>query len=110
METQTPTFKLLKITNHDGTVNHVPLNRTNLNFYTEKKNSISHQKREKYLIEEVNLSLDEAVKLGVSEAVQTKFPPKQRKDPNADLIAALTQQNQLLMQMLADKQETPKKK
>ena len=45
METQTPTFKLLKITNHDGTVNHVPLNRTNLNFTQKRKRPFTSKKK-----------------------------------------------------------------
>ncbi len=108
-QTQEPTFRMLKITSYKGVVNYVPLNRDNKEYYHRKKTALTGEKREKQKIEEVTLSLDEAVELGISEAHQIKFPMRKKKDPNADLIAALSEQNKLLMQMLADKQETKTK-
>lgn len=98
-----PTFKQLKITETNGSVKYVPLNPITKQHYTEHSKWLSKEKKEKYKVEEVELSLDEAVKIGISEAIQTKFPPKQRNQNDADssIVAMLLKQNQELAERLA---------
>lgn len=104
--TKEPTFKVLLITQPDGTSKHVPLNRENKQHYTEYGTWLTKAKQEKYKVEEVELTLDEAVAIGMSEAIQIKYPPKQAKQQNNDFMATLIEQNKLLMQLLSQREET----
>lgn len=102
-----PTFKQLKITQPNGSVKYVPLNPMTKQHYTEHSKWISPAKREKYKVEEVELSLDEAVEIGISEAIQVKFPPKKKSNTNSSdaLVALLAEQmaaNKAKDDMLAD--------
>lgn len=111
--TQLPKFTLLKITDYKGVVNHIPNNRSNRAFHEEKKQALNKDKREKYTIETVELSCEEAAKLGVAEAYEALHPPKKKGQQNNDLMATLIEQNKMLMQLLAKSQEettTPKTK
>lgn len=105
-------FKRLKVTNYDGVVNYMPFNKINLDFHKGRKARIlDKSKREKYLVEEVNLTIDEAVELGISEAIQVKYPPAKRKQQtdNSDVVAMLLAQNAKLMGMLEDKKQSKTK-
>jgi hypothetical protein len=101
-ETKEPTFKRLKITDTRGNVNYVPLNKQNEKFYTEHKSKLTSEKREKFKIEEVELSLQEASDMGIYEAYEILHPPK-KKGQNNDLsvVDLLMKQNQTLMERLA---------
>jgi hypothetical protein len=108
--TQTPTFTLLKITDYKGVVNYIPLNNANRTFHEEKKRALNKDKREKYLIEQVTLSVEEAAAIGWAEAHQVLHPPTRKGQQSNDLMAVLGEQNKMLMQMLAEKTETKTKK
>lgn len=112
METQEPTFKILHITFPNGTTNTVPLNRENKKHYTEYGTWLTKDKREKYKVEERELTLDEAVALGISEAIQIKFPPvkKASQGSNDDVMKMLVAQNAKLMEMLEEKNKQTQKK
>jgi hypothetical protein len=111
-------LKVLKITKHSGTkkenINYIPLNKVNVEFHKEFKRSLNEEKREKYLIEEVVLSVEEAAELGFSEAIQFLNPPTKsntKKESNS-INELLMKQNQELMERLAvleSKQEKTKK-
>lgn len=100
----TGTYKALKITRPNGSVNYHPDNKTNLRFHTEKKRSLSREKKEKYLIEQVKLTLEEAAELGFDEAKVILNPPKAKKqiDTN-EMFAQLLEQNQQLINALASR-------
>ena len=108
--TPTPTFKLLKITNAHGVVNYIPDNRMNRNHHDTFKKALSKEKREKYQIEEVLLSTQEASDLGVAEAYYILHPPakKQQAQNNSgsdELIKLLGSQieaNQKKDEMIAN--------
>ena len=111
-------LKVLKITKHLGTkkenISYVPLNKINLQFHNEFKRSLSEEKREKYLVDEVTLSVEEAAELGFSEAIQVLNPHKasQTKKETGNINEMLMKQNQQLMERLAvleSKTETKKK-
>ena len=117
-ETNVPTFKLLKITNAHGVVNYIPDNRMNRNHHETFKKALSKEKREKYLIEEVILDVNEASDLGVAEAYYILNPPakKQAAQNNSNdsaVMKMLMEQNQMLMERLAviesQNPKTPKK-
>ena len=74
-----PTFKLLKITNAHGVVNYIPDNRMNRNHHETFKKALSKEKREKYLIEDVVLDVNEAAALGVAEAYYILNPPAKKQ-------------------------------
>ena len=111
---------LLKITRVDGTIDHVPNNRLNRNLHNDYRNALSAEKQQKYKIEPVELSIEEAAKLGVKEAHEVINPPKKKStqagnDLMAQLLAAQVESNRLMKARLdameADKaNETPKKK
>jgi hypothetical protein len=100
-------LKVLRITKHKGTnketVNYVPINKVNIEFHNEFKRSLNEEKREKYIIEEVVLSVDEAAEFGFSEAIQFLNPPKTRNTPkeSSSINEMLMKQNQELMERLA---------
>jgi hypothetical protein len=109
METN-PTFKQLKITNSHGIVNYVPNNKTNFNHHEAHKRALSKEKRDKYLIEEVELSVEQAAEIGIAEAYNILNPPakkaaqqaaQQAAGNNDSIIKMLMEQNQLLMERLA---------
>jgi hypothetical protein len=111
-------LKVLKITKHSGTkkenISYVPFNKVNVNFHKEFKSSLSEEKREKYLVEEVVLSVEEAAELGFSEAIQVLNPHKasNTKKETSNINELLMKQNQELMERLAvleSKTETKKK-
>jgi len=111
-------LKVLKITKHSGTkkenISYVPFNKVNVNFHNEHKSALSEEKREKYLIDEVTFSVQEAAELGFSEAIQFLNPPKasNTKKETSNINELLMNQNQSLMERLAvleSKQEKPKK-
>jgi hypothetical protein len=117
-ETNVPTFKLLKITNAHGVVNYIPDNRMNRNHHETFKKALSKEKREKYLIEEVILYVNEASDLGVAEAYYILNPPAKKQAANASgtsdaVMKMLMEQNQMLMERLAviesQNPKTPKK-
>lgn len=95
-------LKVLKVTLPRGTTQFIPFNTANLTHHQQKKRFCSREKQEKYLIEEVTLSWEEAAELGFSEAIQKLSPPKKTEaqqtnetlaallKQNAELIAALT--------------------
>jgi hypothetical protein len=113
-ETNVPTFKLLKITNAHGVVNYIPDNRMNRNHHETFKKALSKEKREKYLIEEVVLTTEEASDLGVAEAYYILNPPAKKQAANASgtsdvVMKMLMEQNQMLMERLAViESQTPK--
>jgi antitoxin component HigA of HigAB toxin-antitoxin module len=105
METN-PTFKQLKITNSHGIVNYIPNNKTNFNHHETHKRALSKEKRDKYLIEEVELSVEQAAEIGIAEAYNILNPPakkaaQQAAGNNDSIIKMLMEQNQLLMERLA---------
>jgi len=108
--TQLPTFTLLKITHYSGVTNYIPNNNANRIFHEEKKRALNKDKREKYLIETVELSCEEAAKIGWAEAHQVLHPPTKKSQQGNDLMAVLVEQNKMLMQLLSEKQETKTKK
>ena len=113
METNPTLFKLLKITNVRGEVNYFPLNRTNKQFHETYKRSLNSEKREKYKVEEVELTTEEAAALGIGEAHAILYPPTRKGQPNAannNIMEMLIAQNAKLMEMLEAKNETPKPK
>jgi len=106
-------------------VNYFPLNRTNKQIHETYKRSLLYEKRDKYKVEEVNLTVEEAAAVGVAEAYQILNPPKNKKqiansqnDMMAQLLqqnAEMAQQNQQLMNiilqgMAAKEETTPKTK
>ena len=103
--TTEPKFKLLKITNAHGVVNYIPDNRMNRNHHETFKKALSKEKREKYLIEDVVLDVNEASDLGVAEAYYILNPPakKQTQTGGTDsaVMKMLMEQNQMLMERLA---------
>lgn len=111
---------LLKITRVDGTIDHVPNNRLNRNLHNDYRNALSAEKQQKYKIEPVELSIEEAAKLGVLEAHAAINPTKKKAnqasaDTLAQLLEAQLESNRLMQARLdlmeADKvNETPKKK
>jgi hypothetical protein len=113
-ETNAPTFKLLKITNAHGVVNYIPDNRMNRNHHETFKKALSKEKREKYLIEEVILDVNEASDLGVAEAYYILNPPAKKQVANQSgtsdaVVKMLMEQNQMLMERLAViESQTPK--
>ena len=113
METNPTLFKLLKITNVRNEVNYFPLNRTNKQFHETYKRSLSNEKREKYKVEEVELTTEQAAELGVAEAHSILYPPTRKGQPNAantNIMEMLIAQNAKLMEMLESKNETIKPK
>lgn len=102
--TQTKKYKLLLITDARGNEKHVPLNKTNKDFYTAYKSTLSKDKREKYKIEEVEMTAEEAAAIGVAEA-HAELYPVQRKgqvsQQSNDIVAMLLKQNQELAERLA---------
>jgi len=117
-ETNVSTFKLLKITNAHGVLNYIPDNRMNRNHHETFKKALSKEKREKYLIEEVILDVNEAAALGVAEAYYILNPPAKKQGANASgtsdaVMKMLMEQNQMLMERLAviesQNPKTPKK-
>jgi hypothetical protein len=103
-EQKEPTFKRLKITNHNGDVNYIPLNKMNKRYHEERLRKVSFEKRAKCKIEEVELSLDEAVELGVSEAIQIKTPPRKRKQAaDTEMLTMMLQQQMQLNQQLSER-------
>ena len=103
---------LLKITRVDGTVDHVPNNRLNLKLHNDYRNALSAEKQQKYKIEPVELSIEEAAKLGVLEAHAIINPPKKKttqagNDLMAQLLAAQVESNRL-MQLRLDAMEADK--
>jgi hypothetical protein len=109
------TFKLLKITRVDGSIDHVPNNRLNLKLHNEYRNALSKEKQEKYKIEPVELDVEEAAKIGVQEAHAILHPTKKKStqasaDTLAQLLEAQLESNRLMQNRLdameADK--TPK--
>ena len=113
-ETNVPTFKLLKITNAHGVVNYIPDNRMNRTHHETFKKALSKEKREKYLIEEVLLTTEEASDLGVAEAYYILNPPAkkqvaQNNGGDSAVMKMLMEQNQMLMERLAViESQTPK--
>jgi hypothetical protein len=113
-ETNAPTFKLLKITNAHGVVNYIPDNRMNRTHHETFKKALSKEKREKYLIEDVVLDVNEAAALGVAEAYYILNPPAKKQAANASgtsdaVMKMLMEQNQMLMERLAViESQTPK--
>jgi hypothetical protein len=120
-------IKLLKITRVDGTIDHVPNNRLNLKLHNDYRSALSSEKQAKYKIESVELSIEDAAKLGVLEAHAAINPTKKRAnqasaDTLAQLLEAQLESNRLMQARLdmmeADKvittatpiSETPKKK
>jgi hypothetical protein len=113
METNPTLFKLLKITNVRNEVNYFPLNRTNKQFHETYNRSLSNEKREKYKVEEVELTTEQAAELGVAEAHSILYPPTRKGQPNAantNIMEMLIAQNAKLMEMLEAKNETTKPK
>jgi hypothetical protein len=111
-ETKEPTFKRLKITGTKGEINYVPFNQQNVKFYTEHKAKLTPEKREKFKIEEVELSLEEAAEMGIYEAYEILHPPKKKGQSNElSVVDLLMKQNQTLMERLAvlEKGNEPKK-
>ena len=112
--TTEPKFKLLKITNAHGVVNYIPDNRMNRNHHETFKKALSKEKREKYLIEEVILDVNEASDLGVAEAYYILNPPAkkqvaQNNGGDSAVMKMLMEQNQMLMERLAViESQTPK--
>ena len=108
-------LKVLKITKHLGSkkenISYIPLNKVNTDFHNEVKRSLSDEKREKYLIEEVTLSVEEAAELGFSEAIQTLNPHKasKTKKETGSINELLMKQNQDLMERLAVLESKAKK-
>jgi len=99
-------FKLLKITNAHGVENYIPDNRQNRNHHETYKKALSKEKREKYLIETVELTTEQAADLGVAEAYYILHPPikkgAQQVVSNSDaIVKMLMEQNQTLMERLA---------
>lgn len=111
-------FKLLKITDTKGNCNYVPFNNSNVQFYREHKQKLTREKQEKFSIEEVELSVEEAAAIGVFEAHQILNPPKKRGEASQqsnDIVAMLMKQNQELAERLAviesvNKETKPTKK
>jgi hypothetical protein len=103
--TQTPIkkFKLLLITDTRGIQKHVPFNKANKDYYTAYKSTLTKDKREKYLIEEVDLSIEEAAAIGIAEAYSELYPVqrKQQSNQSNDIVAMLLKQNQELAERLA---------
>lgn len=102
MTTNNQGFKALKITKPNGVEQYIPNNPTNKNHHEQKKRYCSREKQAKYLIEDVELTLQEAAELGFSEAIMKLNPSKKSEaqqtnetlaallKQNAELIAALT--------------------
>lgn len=102
--TQTKKYKLLLITDARGNKKHVPSNPSNKSFYNAYKSTLSKDKREKYTIEEVELTVDEAAEIGVAEAHAEKYPvvrKGQQSQQSNDIVAMLLKQNQELAERLA---------
>jgi len=118
------TFKALRITQPDGSTKTVPANRENKKHFAEYGTWLTKAKQEKYKVEEVELTLDEAVTEGISQAIEIKFPPKRAKAAaaaNTEMMAQLLQQNaemaqqnqqmmNIILQGMAAKEENPKTK
>ncbi len=88
-------FKQLKVTNHKGVTNYQPLNAINKAWHEKQRRLLDREKREKYIIEEVELTAQEAAEIGVSEAIQFLNPPKQKTNQSAGtdaLVALLAEQ------------------
>lgn len=114
------TMTVLKVTRPSGHVNYHPNNPINRKFHNEKRKNCSKEKKEKYLIEEVTLTLKEAAELGFDEALVVLNPPKAKQNlDTSEAILMLMKQNQELISALsanlspksAEEQETtPTKK
>ncbi len=108
------TMLVLKVTRPSGHVNYHPNNPINKKFHAEKRKLVSREKQDKYLIEDVTLSLEEAAALGFDEAMMTLNPPKaKQRVETSEMFAMLMQQNQELIAALSARlvpeTETPKK-
>ncbi len=114
-------FKAIKVTNTRGVVNYIPHNKTNIDLHEKFKSNLSSEKKEKYKIEVVNLTIEEASILGFAEAYQILNPPKNKVAPkeSTSMIELLMKQNQDLAERLAkmeakkeeeETEEEPKKK
>ena len=108
--TPTPKFKQLKITNSRGVVTFIPNNTMNRQHHDEHYRALTAAKKEKYKIQEVELELDEAVEIGIAEAIQIKRPPVRKGQVVANagndaVMKMLVEQNQKLMEMLEAKNE-----
>lgn len=102
--TQTKKYKLLLITDARGNEKHVPFNITNKRFYEDYRTTLSKDKREKYKIEEVLLTAEEAAAIGVAEAHAELYPVQrkgQASQQSNDIVAMLLKQNQELAERLA---------
>ena len=107
-------YNALKITNAKGVTQYIPNNPINRDLHTTFRSNLNQEKKEKYKIEEVNLSLEEASELGFAEAHQLLNPPKNKLAPkeNTSMIELLMKQNQELAERLAkmeEKSSKPKK-
>jgi hypothetical protein len=99
------TFKLLKITRVDGSIDHVPNNNLNRKLHNEYRNALSKEKQEKYKIEPVELDIEEAAAIGVQEAHAILHPTKKKStqasaDTLAQLLEAQLESNRLMQKRL----------
>lgn len=101
--TQTKKYRLLLITDARGNTKHVPHNPSNKQFYEAYRSTLSKDKREKFKIETVELTVDEAAAIGVAEAYAEKYPVQSKNQPQQsnDIVAMLMKQNQELAERLA---------
>lgn len=112
----TQTIKRLKITDAKGNEKTIPATNGNKKFYEEHRNSLTREKKEKYKIEEIEFTIEEAAELGIYEAYEKLNPPTKKgavSQQSNDIVAMLMKQNQDLAERLAimeSKQDKPVKK
>lgn len=107
-------YKAIKVTTTRGIENYIPFNKVNLDLHEKFKSNLSNEKKEKYKIEVIELTIEEAANLGFAEAYQIINPPKGKSEPkeNTTMIELLMKQNQDLAERLAkmeEKNDKPKK-
>jgi hypothetical protein len=96
-------YKAIKVTTTRGVENYLPYNKVNLDLHEKFKSNLSNEKKEKYKIEVIELTIEEAANLGFAEAYQIINPPKGKSEPkeNTTIIELLMKQNQDLAERLA---------
>ena len=107
-------YKAIKVTTTRGVENYIPYNKVNLELHEKFKSNLSNEKKDKYKVEIIDLTIDEASNLGFAEAYQILNPPQSKLAPkeNTSMIELLMKQNQELAERLAkmeEKNDKPKK-
>jgi hypothetical protein len=96
------TFKLLKVTNHNGVVNYKPVNSATLSYEKQHQVSLSKEKRAKYDYKIVELTVEEAAELGVSEAYALLHPAKKITQQNISeaFVQTMANNNALMAEFM----------